>query len=258
MNARSSAAGSNGTRSHSPAKCCRSTDSSWRACPKVNSRNRVPMVDGAYTPSKRVVIPPERTTSTSSMQSAPAHIPAITVVSFGAGLADPDLILGSAIWTFSANSPGTPVCVASVITGTSPAHDTRCSSSNTADAAMKLCDTCTGSDFPNVGKLKCGNSNHPSSEGTFFISTPRTPHTSSVDRGLGLPFAAGGFSGIAAAEAFGLAIAAALAIWRTYVGFGSIALWAVPFSWVQLGALGTFISRAPPLLIITVVGFFSG
>jgi hypothetical protein len=30
------------------------------------------------------------------MQSAPAHIPAITVLSFGAGLADPDLILGSA------------------------------------------------------------------------------------------------------------------------------------------------------------------
>jgi hypothetical protein len=61
------------------------------------------------------------------MQSAPAHIPAITVLSFGAGLADPDLILGSAY----------------------PAHDTRCSSSNTADSAANLCDTCTGSAFPN-------------------------------------------------------------------------------------------------------------
>ena len=28
------------------------------------------------------------------MLSAPAHMPAITVVSFGAGLADPDLIFG--------------------------------------------------------------------------------------------------------------------------------------------------------------------
>ena len=37
----------------------------------------------------------------SSMLSAPAHIPAIRVASFGAGLADPDLIRGSAIRTFS-------------------------------------------------------------------------------------------------------------------------------------------------------------
>jgi hypothetical protein len=29
------------------------------------------------------------------MLSAPAHIPAISVASFGAGLADPDLILGA-------------------------------------------------------------------------------------------------------------------------------------------------------------------
>ena len=31
------------------------------------------------------------------MLSAPAHIPAIRVASFGAGLADPDLIFGSAM-----------------------------------------------------------------------------------------------------------------------------------------------------------------
>jgi hypothetical protein len=35
------------------------------------------MVEGAYTPSKSVFIPPARTMSTSSMQSAPAHIPAM-------------------------------------------------------------------------------------------------------------------------------------------------------------------------------------
>jgi len=35
--------------------------------------------------------------STSSMQSAPAHIPAISVASFGAGLTDPDLIRGAAM-----------------------------------------------------------------------------------------------------------------------------------------------------------------
>ena len=59
------------------------------------------------------------------MLSAPAHMPAITVVSFGDGLADPDLILGSAMSILSANSVGSPVWAASVITGTSPAHDTR-------------------------------------------------------------------------------------------------------------------------------------
>ena len=44
------------------------------------------------------------------MLSAPAHIPAITVASFGAGLADPDFILGSAIWTLSASSSDNAVC----------------------------------------------------------------------------------------------------------------------------------------------------
>jgi hypothetical protein len=81
--------------------------------------------------------------------SAPAHIPAISVVSFGEGLADPDLIRGPAIQTLSANSSDSPVWLASVITGTSPAHDTRWASSNTADDAAKLWDTCTGSAFLN-------------------------------------------------------------------------------------------------------------
>ena len=74
---------------------------------------------------------------------------------------------------------------------------------------------------------------------------------------FGLPFAASGFSGIAAAEAFGLAIAAVLAIWLTYVGFGSIALWAFRFAWVQFGALGTLMSRALPLLMLTVLVYFT-
>jgi hypothetical protein len=75
---------------------------------------------------------------------------------------------------------------------------------------------------------------------------------------FGLPFAASGFSGIAAAEAVGLAIVAVLAIWLTYLGFGSIALWAFRFAWIQLGALGSLMSRALPLLTITVVVYFIG
>jgi hypothetical protein len=91
----------------------------------VNSRNRVPIVDGAYTAPDSVFIPPLRSASTSSIQSAPAHIPTIRVASFGAGLTAPDLIFGSAMCTFSPTSRPSPVCSANVITGTNPAHDTR-------------------------------------------------------------------------------------------------------------------------------------
>jgi hypothetical protein len=75
---------------------------------------------------------------------------------------------------------------------------------------------------------------------------------------FGLPFAASGFSGFAAAEAVGFALVGILAIWLTYLGFGSIALWAFRFAWVQFGALGTLMSRALPLLMITVVVYFTG
>jgi hypothetical protein len=40
-------------------------------------------------------------------------------------LADPDAILGAAMLILSANNCGSRVWAASVITGTSPAHDTR-------------------------------------------------------------------------------------------------------------------------------------
>ena len=75
---------------------------------------------------------------------------------------------------------------------------------------------------------------------------------------FGLPFADSGFSGIAAAETLGFAIVALLAIWLTYLGIGSIVLWAFRFAWVQLGALGTLMSRALPLLMLTVVVYFTG
>ena len=84
----------------------------------------------------------------SSMQSAPAHMPADHRGQLGAGFADPDLIRGAVMCTFSASKRRSPVCSANAITGTSPAHDTRSSSSNTADSPLNLCDTFTGSAFP--------------------------------------------------------------------------------------------------------------
>lgn len=46
-------------------------------------------------------------------------------------------------------------------------------------------------------------------------------------------------------------------VWLTYVGIGSIAAWALRFSWTQFGALGTLMSRALPLLMLTVMVYFT-
>ena len=73
-----------------------------------------------------------------------------------------------------------------------------------------------------------------------------------------MPVTVSGWSPAAAAEAPAFVAITLLAVWLTYVGFGSIAGWAFRFAWVQLGALGTLMSRALPLLMLTVVVFFTG
>jgi hypothetical protein len=73
-----------------------------------------------------------------------------------------------------------------------------------------------------------------------------------------LPVTISGWSGAALAEAPAFVLMSLLAIWLTYLGFGSIALWAFRFAWMQFGALGTLMSRALPLLMITVVVYFTG
>lgn len=73
-----------------------------------------------------------------------------------------------------------------------------------------------------------------------------------------LPVTASGWSAATLAEAPAFILISLLAIWLTYLGFGSITLWAFRFAWVQLGALGTLMSRALPLLMITVVVYFTG
>jgi hypothetical protein len=54
------------------------TASSCRTWPKVNERRNVPSVDGARTPVTSRFIPPCRNRSMSSIESAPATIPAIS------------------------------------------------------------------------------------------------------------------------------------------------------------------------------------
>ncbi|KQY05972.1 hypothetical protein ASD37_16540 [Mycobacterium sp. Root135] len=73
-----------------------------------------------------------------------------------------------------------------------------------------------------------------------------------------MPVTVSGWSAAAAAEAPAFVAITLLAVWLTYIGFGSIAGWAFRFAWVQFGALGTLMSRALPLLMLTVVVYFTG
>jgi hypothetical protein len=73
-----------------------------------------------------------------------------------------------------------------------------------------------------------------------------------------MPVTVSGWSAAAVAEAPAFVAITVLATWLTFIGFGSIAAWAFRFAWVQLGALGTLMSRALPLLMLTVVVYFTG
>lgn len=75
---------------------------------------------------------------------------------------------------------------------------------------------------------------------------------------VGFPFVFSGWSGLTLAEVAGFGVVALFAIWLTYIGIGSILLWAFRYAWVQFGALGTLMSRALPLLMLTVVVYFTG
>ncbi len=75
---------------------------------------------------------------------------------------------------------------------------------------------------------------------------------------IGFPLADSGWTGLTLAEVVGFLIVAVLTVWLTYLGIGSIVLWAFRFAWVQFGALGTLMSRALPLLMLTVVVYFTG
>jgi hypothetical protein len=73
-----------------------------------------------------------------------------------------------------------------------------------------------------------------------------------------MPVAVSGWSPAAATEAPAFVVFSLLAVWFTYLGFGSIALWAFRFAWAQFGALGALMSRALPLLMLTLLVYFSG
>ena len=70
----------------------------------------------------------------SSIESAPATIPATSDITFAAGFA-PAPLAALVITTCSATSAGRPTCSASATTGTSPASAIRFGSSNATSTA---------------------------------------------------------------------------------------------------------------------------
>jgi hypothetical protein len=145
--ARCSMPGNSGVRAASATRWARATAASWLACPKVNSRKKIPNVEGAYTSSKTRGVPPARNTSTSSMQSAPHVIAPMIVVSFPTGLTAPDFTRVDGRSTCSPINSESPACSANSSTGTNPADDTKFCSSNTADPAVNVYDECTENAF---------------------------------------------------------------------------------------------------------------
>lgn len=115
--------------------------------PETELPQQHPQGRGRGHPVEQVGIPPEYSTSRSSMLSAPAHIPAITLISFGTGFADPDRIRGFLIDTLPVMISRNRVCWANPSTGTNPAHDTRLSSSKRTDSVVNPCETRTESAF---------------------------------------------------------------------------------------------------------------
>lgn len=72
------------------------------------------------------------------------------------------------------------------------------------------------------------------------------------------PITVDGWSAAAVAEVPAFLLVTLVTIWLTYLGFGSIALWAFRYASTQFGALGNLMSRALPLLMLTVVVYFTG
>jgi hypothetical protein len=126
--------GSSGAR---PARAVRNreaTASSWRTWPKVNARRNEPSVEGAYARSKTRPIPPCRSIAMSSIESAPATIPATSEDTFNPALAP----LSVGTLNRSSASRARPTESANAMTGTNPAAPIRFGSSKTAVVAPRL------------------------------------------------------------------------------------------------------------------------
>ncbi|SMX69648.1 hypothetical protein BANT10_00521 [Brevibacterium antiquum] len=125
---------SSGAWALNPVSTREATASSWRTWPKANLRRNEPSVEGAYRPVKTFPVPPWRSRAMSSIESAPATIPATREATFAPALAP--LSVGTLrCWSASACRPAS---AASLTAGTRPAADTRFGSSKDTDVAAEV------------------------------------------------------------------------------------------------------------------------
>lgn len=112
------------------------------------------------------------------MLSAPAQIPAITLVSLSVGVhpAEATLVVAPSA-TLSAISSESPACSASAITGATRAHDTRLGSSKPTRARVQSWDSRTDSASWVRQDLDFDNPDSLSAAGTLFTFPypPRRP-----------------------------------------------------------------------------------
>src|SRR5262249_55638708 len=108
-------------------------------CPNRKARKNVPSVEGARTPAHNRRIAPCRSRSISSIESAPATMPATSADTFdpAAQPGPPGTVNRSPARSTS------PARWANASAGTSPADDTSVGSSNVSDPTRAACDSCT-------------------------------------------------------------------------------------------------------------------
>ena len=113
---------------HARVSASASSRSSWRTCPNVNARRNVPSVDGAaIQPPNSRRVRPARSTSVSSMLSAPSAIAKTSDMTLRPALPAPGRFGRSR--TSRCASDSIPSRAASVATSITPASDTTRSSS---------------------------------------------------------------------------------------------------------------------------------
>ena len=139
MKARVPAPGSSGASRVRFARNSRWALFSWLTFPQVKERRNEPSVDGARTPPNSVSIAPCRSRSMSSIESAPAAMPAARQATLRPAFA-PGSPPGR---TCAAARSCSPARSASAASGTRPVCDTRFGSSNDAHVFASACNNCT-------------------------------------------------------------------------------------------------------------------
>jgi integrase len=142
------------------------TASSWRTCPKVNERRKVPSVEGAITRNgKTLWVAPARSRSAWSICEPPARIVVTKVSTLRPGRAPPTRPTSLTVALTSSSNPSRTINVAGTI---SPASATRLGSSKVTSMRSRPRDTAlTESASFGRDETATRHRNFPSPGGTF-------------------------------------------------------------------------------------------